>query len=216
MSISYMNEIITANQGENAASTGLTEDVIYTCPMHPEVQQPGPGSCPKCGMVLEPMGAAVVASKTEYTCPMHPEVVQDHPGNCPKCGMALEPRTIDIEEDTSELDDMTRRFWVSAILAIPVFLSAMAAEFWPEAMAEIISPRYRQWLEMLLATPVVVWGGWIFYVRAVQSVVTWNLNMFTLIGLGVAVAWTYSVVACCFPEFSRDRMQRRWVRTGVL
>ena len=194
-----MNEIITANQGENAASTGLTEDVIYTCPMHPEVQQPGPGSCPKCGMVLEPMEAAVVASKTEYTCPMHPEVVQDHPGNCPKCGMALEPRTIDIEEDTSELDDMTRRFWFSAILASPVCVSAMAAEFWPEALAENISPRYRQWLELLLATPVVVWGGWIFYVRAVQSVVTWNLNMFTLIGLGVAVAWTYSVVATVAP-----------------
>ncbi len=175
-------------------------EVIYTCPMHPEVQQPGPGSCPKCGMALEPMGAPVVSRRIEYTCPMHPEIVQDHPGNCPKCGMTLEPRTVtEAEEENVELKDMTRRFWVSAILAAPVFLSAMAAEFWPETMAEIINPRYRQWLEMLLATPAVLWGGWIFYLRAVQSVMTWNLNMFTLIGLGVAVAWSYSVVAAVVP-----------------
>ena len=135
-----------------------------------------------------------------YTCPMHPEVVQDHPGHCPKCGMALEPRTVTLAEDeNAELRDMSRRFWVSAALAVPVFLSATSAEFWPEAVAEIMQPRTRQWLELLLATPVVVWGGWIFYVRAVQSVITRNLNMFTLIGLGVAVAWSYSVVATIAP-----------------
>ncbi|MEK6683905.1 MAG: heavy metal translocating P-type ATPase, partial [Nitrospirota bacterium] len=130
-----------------------------------------------------------------YTCPMHPEIEQDGPGSCPKCGMALEPRAGAAEEDTRELDDMTRRFWVSAVLAIPVLFSAMAAEFWPGAMAEIINPNLRQWIEMVLATPVVLWGGWIFYVRAWQSVVTRNLNMFTLIGLGVSIAWTYSVIA---------------------
>jgi Cu+-exporting ATPase len=170
----------------------------YTCPMHPEVVQDHPGSCPKCGMALEPKGAPV--PKVEYTCPMHPEVVQDHPGSCPKCGMALEPRTVAAqEEENAELRDMSRRFWVSAALAIPVFFSAMAAEFWPGPMAEIIAPGARQWLEMLLATPVVVWGGWIFYVRAVQSLITRNLNMFTLIGLGVSVAWGYSVVAVLLP-----------------
>jgi Cu+-exporting ATPase len=151
-------------------------------------------------MALEPKGVPVVQSRTEYTCPMHPEIVQDHPGNCPKCGMALEPRTVAAEvEENAELRDMSRRFWVSAALAIPVFLSAMAAEFWPERMAEIIVPSMRQWLEMTLATPAVVWGGWIFYVRAVQSVINRNLNMFTLIGLGVAVAWGYSVVAAVVP-----------------
>jgi len=172
----------------------------YTCPMHPEVVQDHPGSCPKCGMALEPKGVPVPTTKTEYTCPMHPEIVQDHPGNCPKCGMALEPRSVAAEEeDNAELRDMTRRFWVSAALAIPVFVSAMAAEFWPHRMAEIIDPSSRQWLEMILATPAVVWGGWIFYVRAVQSLITRNLNMFTLIGLGVAVAWSYSVVAAVAP-----------------
>ncbi len=171
----------------------------YTCPMHPQVRANSPGSCPECGMALEPLGVPVITSKTEYTCPMHPEIVQDHPGNCPKCGMALEPRTVEAEEDDSELRDMSRRFWVSAILAIPVLISAMAAEFWPERMAEIIDPSLRQWMEMIFATPAVVWGGWIFYVRAVQSVITRNLNMFTLIGLGVSVAWTYSVIAAVAP-----------------
>ncbi|MHB1077750.1 heavy metal translocating P-type ATPase, partial [Thiobacillus sp.] len=172
---------------------------VYTCPMHPEVQQPGPGVCPKCGMSLEPMGGAVAAPKTEYTCPMHPEVVQDHPGNCPKCGMALEPRTVAVEEDDAELRDMTRRFWVGAVLSMPVLFSAMGAEFWPDLFAGFIDPRNRQWLEMLLASPVVLWGGWPFFVRGWQSLLTRNLNMFTLIGLGVAVAWGYSMVAALVP-----------------
>ena len=183
------------SSGQNSAQGSA----IYTCPMHPEIEQQGPGSCPKCGMALEAKGLPVVETKTEYTCPMHPEIVQDHPGSCPKCGMALEPRSVEAEEDTSELDDMSRRFWVSGILAIPVFISAMAAEFWPEAMAELINPVYRQWFELILATPVVVWGGWPFYVRAVQSVRTWNLNMFTLIGLGVSVAWVFSMAGVLFP-----------------
>ncbi len=172
---------------------------MFTCPMHPEIQQQGPGSCPKCGMALEPMGVPVVNSATEYVCPMHPEVVQDHPGNCPKCGMALEPRTLEADEDTSELDYMSRRFWLSALLAIPVFISAMSAEFWPEAIAGLINPVYRQWLELVLSTPIVWWGGWIFYVRAMQSLVTRNLNMFTLIGLGVSVAWIYSFIGVVIP-----------------
>ncbi|TCV90251.1 copper-transporting P-type ATPase [Sulfurirhabdus autotrophica] len=172
----------------------------YTCAMHPEVRQQEPGACPKCGMALEPMGMPVTTSKTEYTCPMHPEVVQDHPGNCPKCGMNLEPRTVASEEDDSELRDMTLRFWVSTVLAIPVLFSAMGAEFWPDVFARFIQPHTRQWLELLLATPVVLWGGWPFFVRGWQSLVTRNLNMFTLIGLGVSVAWGYSMVAALVPE----------------
>ncbi|VAX29701.1 Lead, cadmium, zinc and mercury transporting ATPase; Copper-translocating P-type ATPase [hydrothermal vent metagenome] len=174
-------------------------EATYTCPMHPEVEQIGPGDCPKCGMALEIKGVPLVETKTEYTCPMHPEIIQDHPGDCPKCGMALEARTVEAEEDTSELDDMNRRFWISAVLAIPVFFSAMAAEFWPEAMAEIIDPKLRQWIELVLSAPVVWWCGWIFYVRAVKSVVTRNLNMFTLIGLGVSVAWLYSFIGVVMP-----------------
>lgn len=135
-----------------------------------------------------------------YICPMHPEVVQDHPGNCPKCGMALESRTVTAdEEENPELADMTSRFWISTVLAIPVFLSAMGAEFWPEAIGRIIDPHQRQWLELLLATPVVLWGGWPFFVRGWASIKTWNLNMFTLISLGIGVAWSYSIVAVVLP-----------------
>ncbi len=171
----------------------------YTCPMHPDVLQDTPGSCPQCGMALEPEGVPVSSSQTKYTCPMHPEIIQDHPGSCPKCGMALEAISVEIEEDTSELDYMSLRLWVCSLFALPVFISAMGADFWPDLFARFISPVNRQWLELFLSTPVVLWGGWVFFVRAYQSVITRNLNMFTLIGLGVAVAFVYSLIAVLFP-----------------
>ena len=191
-------------------SCGLTSgnsSGIYTCPMHPEIEQQGPGSCPKCGMALEPKGLPVIENKVEYTCPMHPEIVQDHPGNCPKCGMALEAKTVSLEEKNEELVDMTKRFWVSSSLAIPVFLLAMVADLMPALLPDALSMQTVQWIEFLLATPVVLWGGWPFFVRAVQSVKTWNLNMFTLIGLGVSVAWIYSVVALLSPGIFPPVMQ---------
>jgi len=183
---------------------GLT---AYTCPMHPEIQQQGPGSCPKCGMALEPMGVPAAAIKTEYTCPMHPEVVQDHPGACPKCGMALEPVTFAVEEKNEELIDMSRRFWVCTVLALPVFFLAMIADMMPDWLPDRLSMQAVQWIEFALATPVVLWGGRPFFVRGWQSVRTWNLNMFTLIALGVSVAWVYSVVALLFPGIFPPVMQ---------
>jgi Cu+-exporting ATPase len=186
----------------------ISQSMIYTCPMHPEVQKERPGVCPKCGMALEPKVFAGVETQTEYTCPMHPEIVRDKPGNCPKCGMALEARSVEMEEDTSELDDMTRRFRVSAILAIPVFLLAMVADLAPGWLPDDLSMKTVQWIEFALATPVVLWGGWPFFVRGWQSVVSWNLNMFTLIGLGVAVAWVYSMVALLFPSLFPPAMQQ--------
>jgi len=171
----------------------------YTCPMHPEVIQDHPGSCPKCGMALELKTIPVSDTKTEYTCPMHPEIVQDHPGSCPKCGMALELQTVDAKEDTTELDFMTRRLWLSAILAIPVFFSAMAAEFWPNVINGLISPVERQWLELILSAPVVWWAGWVFFQRGWQSIVSRHLNMFTLIAIGVGIAWIYSFIAVVMP-----------------
>ena len=175
-------------------------EVIYTCPMHPEVESTDPNApCPKCGMALEPRDVPLATTKTEYTCPMHPEIVQDHPGSCPKCGMALEPRTVEITEDNSELDFMTKRFWFSVFLAVPVFLSAMAAEFWPEVINSIISPVTRQWMELILSAPVVWWAGWVFFQRGWQSIVTRNLNMFTLIAIGVGIAWVYSFIAVIAP-----------------
>lgn len=185
---------------DDSTAEEIDESATYTCPMHPEIEQQGPGTCPKCGMALELKGVPVAATKTEYTCPMHPEIVQDEPGNCPKCGMALEPRTVAVEEENEELNDMSRRFWFSSFLSIPVFVLAMIANVVPDLLPQGLSIQTVQWIEFVLATPVVLWGGWPFYVRAVQSVRTWNLNMFTLIGLGVSVAWVFSVVALLFPN----------------
>jgi len=178
----------------------VDDNATYTCPMHPEIEQQGQGSCPKCGMALELKGIPVTDTKIEYTCPMHPEIVQDVPGSCPKCGMALEPKTIITEEKNDELVDMSRRFWGSTFFALPVFILAMIADLAPQLLPNGLSIRSVQWIEFLLATPVVLWGGWPFFVRGWQSVVTWNLNMFTLIGLGVSVAWVFSVVALMFPQ----------------
>ncbi len=171
----------------------------YTCPMHPEVQQQGPGSCPKCGMARKPETAAATATHTEYVCPMHPEIVRNEPGACPKCGMALEPRVAATGEENPELTDMSRRFWISTALAAPVFVVATVADLWPAVASRIISSRPLQWVEFLLATPAVVWAGWPLFVRGWQSVVNRHLNMFTLIALGVGVAWVYSTVGLLFP-----------------
>ncbi len=173
----------------------------YTCPMDPEVRQQGPGDCPKCGMALEPLVAALPVAKTEYTCPMHPQIIRDKPGFCPICGMALEPRTVNVEEEQNlELAGMTRRFWVSVVLTIPILIVAMA-DIVPglSALLKMASPRTWQWLEFVLATPVVLWGGWPFFVRGVRSLITRNLNMFTLIALGTGVAYAFSVVGVLFP-----------------
>ena len=171
----------------------------YTCPMHPEVRQQGPGSCPKCGMALEPETAAAAPTRTEYVCPMHPEIVRNEPGDCPICGMALEPRDAAVEEENAELVDMTRRFWVSTALAAPVFVMAMGSEFAPDFAARFVSGRTLQWIMLVLATPVVLWGGWPFFVRGWKSLVSRNFNMFTLIALGVGIAWVYSMVATLMP-----------------
>jgi len=138
---------------------------------------------------------------TKYTCPMHPEIIKDEPGDCPKCGMALEPISVSLsEEDNSELNYMTKRFWVSAVLAIPLFILAMFADLTENILPENLSMHTVQYIEFFLATPIVLWGGWNFYVKAVKSVILKSLNMFTLIGLGVSVAWVYSVVALFFSD----------------
>ena len=144
----------------------------YTCPMHPEVRQPGPGSCPKCGMALEPVAPVPAATRNEWVCPMHPEIVRDAPGNCPKCGMALEPRTETADDgENSELVDMTRRFWVSVALTIPLMGIAMGEHLPGHPLLRIASASTLGWLQLVLATPVVLWGGWPFFVRGWQSVV---------------------------------------------
>ena len=175
----------------------------YTCPMDPEVRQKGPGACPKCGMALEPVDVAPV-TKTEWTCPMHPEIVRDAPGACPICGMALEPRVVTIEESNPELDDMTRRFWWSSAITIPM-LAFMISEFLPGRPLQTLLPHgWMNWIQLALATPVVLWGGWPFFVRGWASVINRHLNMFTLIALGVGAAYVYSVIATLAPGVFPD------------
>jgi Cu+-exporting ATPase len=172
----------------------------FICPMCPEVREQEPVACPKCGMALEPESPIAPTTRIQYTCPMHPEIVRDEPGECPICGMALEPMTVTVEqEENPELVDMTRRFWVSAALTVPLVILAMG-EFVGLSFDGLATPRTLGWLELALATPVVLWGGWPFFVRAWQSIVNRSLNMFTLIGLGVGVAFVYSVVATLVPD----------------
>ena len=194
-----------ARDAEYYLSGAAQQDIVhvpgalYICPMDPEIEQDHPGSCPICGMALEVSGPPVLATRTEYTCPMHPEIAQDSPGNCPVCGMALETRTVEVEERNEELIDMRRRFRISLVLAIPVFLLAMIADMAPTLLPDSLPMPVAQWIQFLLATPVVLWCGWPFFLRGWQSLRSWNLNMFTLIAIGVGVAWTYSVVALLFP-----------------
>lgn len=172
----------------------------YTCPMHPEVRQEQPGSCPKCGMALEQLENTAPKIHTEYVCPMHPEIIRNEPGFCPRCGMTLEPRDISSEEEENrELIDMSRRFRISTALSIPVFILAMSHDLL-QFMPDFLNIHKLQWLEFALATPVVLWGGWPFFQRGWVSVINRSLNMFTLIALGVGVAWIYSVAAIFLPE----------------
>src|SRR6266851_3131308 len=171
----------------------------YVCPMCPEVHQEKPGPCPSCGMALEPE-TPVARTKTEYTCPMHPEIVRDQPGSCPICGMALEPRTVTAtQEENPELRDMSRRFWISAILTVPVLAIAMADMLPGMPVQRALPGGWLAWLEWLLATPGVLWGGWPFFQRGWTSVVNRSTNMFTLIAMGTGVAYVYSLVATLVP-----------------
>src|SRR6478672_9651917 len=160
--------------------------------MHPEVRQKNPGSCPKCGMALEQITIAP-STKIEYTCPMHPQIVRDRPGSCPICGMALEPRTVSLaDEENPELVDMTRRFWVGVVLTIPLLVIAMSEMVPANPLERVISMGSLGWIQFALATPVVLWGGWPFFVRGWASVVNWRLNMFTLIALGIGTSYLFS------------------------
>ena len=188
-------------------NTSHVQNDIYTCPMHPEVHQNSSGSCPKCGMALEKEIKAVVSSSNQYTCPMHPEIIQDHPDSCPKCGMALEPMQVQEEEDTDELDYMSKRFWISTVLSIPVFIVAMVSDLAPELLPSTVSMLSVQWFLFVLATPVVLWAGWPFFVRGYSSIKTWNLNMFTLISIGVGAAYIYSLFALFLPNIFPPLMQ---------
>jgi Cu+-exporting ATPase len=172
----------------------------YICPMDPEVQQDRPGSCPKCGMALEPDISSLPTAGVEYTCPMHPEIVRDEPGACPICGMALEPRTVTVEDaPNAELVDMTRRMWIAAALAVPVFVLAMGDMVLGMGLGGRVDLRITNWIGLACATPVVLWAGWPFFERGWASIKSRHANMFTLIALGIGAAYVFSVAATVAP-----------------
>ncbi|MGP1353763.1 MAG: copper-transporting P-type ATPase [Parasphingopyxis sp.] len=163
-----------------------------------------------------PAAPADLPPGTIYTCPMHPEIRQVGPGSCPICGMALEPETISLEDGPDpEYLDMRRRFWVSALFTAPLVVYVMGAMLPGRPFDGLVAPQLAPWIELALASPVVLWGAWPFFVRAVQSVRTLNLNMFTLIGLGVAIAYGFSVVATIAPAIFPPAFRDAEGRVGV-
>jgi P-type Cu+ transporter len=183
---------------------GQESSRFYVCPMDPEVRLQQPGACPKCGMALEPEFPLAMTS-TQWTCPMHPEIVRDGPGACPICGMALEPKTVTAaQEENPELRGMTRRFWTSVLLGVPLVAYAML-HMGP--LSHVLAPRAGTWLEFALATPIVLWCGWPFFVRGWASVKFRSPNMFTLIAMGVGVAYVYSAVATIAPGIFPETMR---------
>lgn len=192
-----------SSKTKSVTKAAYPTEVKYTCPMHPEIIQDKPGACPKCGMALESVAPQPAQNKGIYTCPMHPEVEQVHPGSCPKCGMELELKEpTGREKENTELNDMTRRFWVSMALALPVLILAMS-EMIP-SLEWMAKATWSRWLQFALATPVVLWGGWPFFVRAWQSLLNGSPNMFTLIAMGTGAAYFYSAIVMLFPHVFPD------------
>ena len=197
-------------------------NIAYVCPMCPEVRENEPVPCPTCGMALEPEVSTAALTTVEYTCPMHPDVVQDGPGVCPVCGMALEPCTAASQEPPNpELTDMTRRFWIGAALALPVFGLAMSEMVLGSRILEFVSRPVSNWVQLVFSTPVVVWAGRPFFVRGWASIVNRSPNMFTLIALGVGSAYVYSLGATLVPTlfpagFQRDGGVEPYFDTSVV
>lgn len=181
-----------------------SKQLVYLCPMHPEIRQSEPGSCSECGMDLEPESPQSLF-KTEYVCPMHPEVVSTEPGDCPVCGMPLEPQAGELEDGAQpELANMTRRFWIASALTLPVFLIAMSEMIPGKPLADTLSTAWSVRLQFLLTTPVVLWCGWPFFQRGWRSIKSLRPNMFTLIAIGTGAAYLFSVSASLAPDLFPD------------
>ena len=205
----------------SAAGSARPQDpptLAYVCPMCPEVRESKPVPCPSCGMALE-RESVLPVSRTEYTCPMHPEIVRPGPGSCPICGMTLEPRTVTTQEEANpELRNMSRRFWITVALTVPLLAVAMGDMLGYHLSVDLDLdgvPINLAWVEFVLATPVVLWGGWPFFQRGWASIVNRSTNMFTLIAMGTGVAYVYSVIATLFPQIFPDSFRTMGGRPDV-
>ncbi|OWW26287.1 copper-translocating P-type ATPase [Zobellia sp. OII3] len=176
---------------------------VFYCPMHCEGDKTytEPGDCPVCGMDLVEEVSAVPSSAQEYTCPMHPEVVRDVPGDCPICGMDLVPKQADISAEEKSYNKLLHKFKVAVAFTLPIFIIAMSDMIPGNPLQDVLGRKYWNWIQFGLSLPVVFYATWMFFERAYRSVKTWNLNMFTLIGIGAGVAWLFSVFAILVPDF---------------
>ena len=180
----------------------------YYCPMHCEGEKvyDKPGDCPVCGMDLV-KEAALPNSKMVYTCPMHPEVVQEGPGSCPICGMDLVPMEPTESEENKVYNDLMRKMKIAVVFTVPVFIIAMSDMIPNNPLMKIMDASKWNWVQLILSLPVVFYACWMFFIRAYKSIITWNLNMFTLIGIGTGVAFLFSLVGLFFPAIFPDEFK---------
>ena len=195
--ISIRSQEVPVSISSPVSSMPVAGGTRYTCPMHSEIVRDAPGSCPKCGMTLIPIPEAI-SRAAEYTCPMHPEIRSPKPGSCPKCGMTLVPVAGAARTDDFELRDLTRRLWTGVALSIPLVVLAMSPMIGIHDLFGL-QPRARGWVEFVLGTPVVLWVGWPILQKFGFSLAHRALNMYTLIGLGVALAYAFSLAAIFLP-----------------
>jgi Cu2+-exporting ATPase len=175
----------------------------FYCPMHCEGDKTYqvPGDCPVCGMALVEEQKFAEIFVTQYTCPMHPEIVRDEPGSCPICGMDLVPLKADLSAEEKTFKALLQKFWIAVVFTLPIFLIAMSEMVTNNPLYTVMEQRNWNWIQFGLSLPVVFYATWMFFERAYRSIKTWNLNMFTLIGIGAGVAWIFSVFGMFFPDF---------------
>ncbi len=182
---------------------------VFYCPMHCEGDKTydEPGACPICGMDLVEEVSLNTVKETQWTCPMHPEVIRDEPGSCPICGMELVPVKPDLSAEEKTYKTLLRKFWIAVAFTLPIFIIAMSEMLASNPLYELMDQKYWNWVQFALSLPVVFYATWMFFERAWRSIVTWNLNMFTLIGIGAGVAWLFSLLGLLFPGFFPDQFK---------
>lgn len=182
---------------------------VYYCPMQCEGDKTydEPGDCPVCGMDLVEEISSAPSSNTMWTCPMHPEVQEANPGACPKCGMDLVPEQPQVSAEEKSYNKLKRKFWIAVVFTLPIFIIAMSEMIPSNPLYKIVDQKIWNWVQFFLSLPVVFYATWMFFERAWRSIKTWNLNMFTLIGIGAGVAWIFSVFAILFPDFFPEQFK---------
>lgn len=182
---------------------------VFYCPMRCEGDKTydKAGDCPVCGMDLVEEQNLSTSNTEQWTCPMHPEIVQDEPGSCPICGMDLVPMQADLSSEEKTYKKLSKKFWIATAFTLPIFFIAMSEMIPNNPLYELMGQKQSNWVQFFLSIPVVFYATWMFFERAYRSIKTWNLNMFTLIGIGAGVAWLFSVVGMLFPDFFPDQFK---------